>query len=104
VKSLRATRQQLPLRAGVACGRFTPNSGSYVIRLIEWSKGAISRHSRCLNRASPQRIATGVHAAEQRLNILSIFAAMIKSFSCSPLIFFVCRETVAFPQPKLIFG
>src|ERR1700687_4985649 len=25
-------------------------------------------------------------------------------FSCSPLIFLVCREIVALPRPKLIFG
>jgi hypothetical protein len=29
---------------------------------------------------------------------------MMKSFSCCPLIFPVCSETVALPQPKLIFG
>ena len=34
----------------------------------------------------------------------SILVAMMKSFSCSPLIFLVCSETVALPQPKLIFG
>ena len=39
-----------------------------------------------------------------RTNIRSILGAMMKSFSCSPLIFLVCRETVTLPQPKLIFG
>jgi len=39
-----------------------------------------------------------------RANIRSIFAAMMKSFSCSPLIFFVCKETVALPQPKQMSG
>src|SRR5262245_37522380 len=39
-----------------------------------------------------------------RANMRSILLAMMKSFSCSPLIFLVCRETVALPQPKLIFG
>src|SRR5262249_13155598 len=34
----------------------------------------------------------------------SSFAAMMKSFSCSPLIFFVRSETVAYPQPKLTSG
>src|SRR5258705_1052556 len=29
----------------------------------------------------------------------SILLAMMKSFSCSPLIFLVLRETVAWPQP-----
>jgi len=33
----------------------------------------------------------------------SILVAMMKSFSCSPLIFLVCGETVALPQPKLNF-
>ena len=33
-----------------------------------------------------------------------ILAAIMKSFSCSPLIFFVCSDTVARPQPKLISG
>jgi hypothetical protein len=33
----------------------------------------------------------------------SILVAMMKSFSCSPLIFLVCKETVALPQPKLIW-
>jgi len=42
--------------------------------------------------------------AVQRANMRSILVAMMKSFSCSPLIFLVCRETVALPQPKLIFG
>src|SRR6516225_11287818 len=45
-----------------------------------------------------------VHAAAARANIRSILVAMMKSFSCSPLIFLVCRETVALPQPKQIFG
>src|SRR6266851_3972611 len=45
-----------------------------------------------------------VHAAAVRANMRSILVAMMKSFSCSPLIFLVCRETVALPQPKLIFG
>ena len=34
----------------------------------------------------------------------SILLAMMKSFSCSPLIFLVLSETVARPQPKLISG
>ena len=42
--------------------------------------------------------------AVQRANMRSILVAMMKSFSCSPLIFLVCSETVALPQPKLIFG
>jgi hypothetical protein len=45
-----------------------------------------------------------VHAVAVRANMRSILVAMMKSFSCSPLIFSVCRETVALPQPKLIFG
>ena len=45
-----------------------------------------------------------VHAVAVRANMRSILVAMMKSFSCSPLIFLVCRETVALPQPKLIFG
>jgi hypothetical protein len=45
-----------------------------------------------------------VHAAAVRANMRSILVAMMKSFSCSPLIFLVCSETVALPQPKLIFG
>ena len=31
-----------------------------------------------------------------------IFAAMMKSFSCKPLIFLVCKTMVQKPQPKLI--
>src|SRR3981081_1891791 len=34
----------------------------------------------------------------------SILLAMMKSFSCDPLIFLVGRETVARPQPKLAIG
>src|SRR4029077_2814750 len=45
-----------------------------------------------------------VHAAAVRANMRSILVAMMKSFSCSPLIFLVCSETVALPQRKLIFG
>jgi len=45
-----------------------------------------------------------LHAVAVRANMRSILVAMMKSFSCSPLIFLVCRETVALPQPKLIFG
>ena len=45
-----------------------------------------------------------VHAVAMRANMRSILVAMMKSFSCSPLIFLVCSETVALPQPKLIFG
>jgi hypothetical protein len=45
-----------------------------------------------------------IHAVAVRANMRSILVAMMKSFSCSPLIFLVCRDTVALPQPKLIFG
>src|SRR5262245_51614619 len=45
-----------------------------------------------------------VHTVAVRANMRSILVAMMKSFSCSPLIFLVCREIVALPQPKLIFG
>ena len=45
-----------------------------------------------------------VHAVAVRANMRSILVAMMKSFSCSPLIFLVCRDTVALPQPKLMFG
>ena len=44
------------------------------------------------------------HVVTVRANMWSILVAMMKSFSCSPLIFLVCKETVALPQPKLIFG
>src|ERR1700739_4993639 len=37
-----------------------------------------------------------VHPVAVRANMRSILVAMMKSFSCSPLIFLVCRETVAF--------
>jgi hypothetical protein len=63
-----------------------------------------------LTRAAPKKrrkflqVSELVHAVAVRANIRSILVAMMKSFSCSPLIFFVCRETVALPQPKLIFG
>jgi hypothetical protein len=30
------------------------------------------------------------------------FAAKIKAFSCTPLIFLVCIEIVAYPQPNVI--
>jgi len=33
---------QLPLGAGIACGRFIPKSGRY-LKLIDWPKGANSR-------------------------------------------------------------
>src|SRR5258708_26744473 len=36
-----------------------------------------------------------------RLSNRSILLAMMKSFSCSPLIFLVFRETVAQPQPNV---
>jgi hypothetical protein len=36
-----------------------------------------------------------VYAVAVRANMRSILVAMMKSFSCSPLIFLVCRETVA---------
>ena len=45
-----------------------------------------------------------VHTLATREYMRSILVAMMKSFSCSPLIFLVCRETVALPQPKLISG
>ena len=44
------------------------------------------------------------HAVVVRANMRSILVAMMKSFSCSPWIFLVCRETVTLPQPKLMFG
>ena len=49
------------------------------------------------------QLCEGQHATV-RANMRSILVAMMKSFSCSPLIFLVCSETVALPQPKLIFG
>ena len=45
-----------------------------------------------------------VHTHAARVYMRSILVAMMKSFSCSPLIFLVCRETVALPHPKLISG
>jgi hypothetical protein len=54
--------------------------------------------------ACPLRARTRHHAVAVRANMRSILVAMMKSFSCSPLIFLVCRETVTLPQPKLIFG
>ena len=61
-------------------------------------------------RSAPKKVAQVavqpelVHAVAVRANMRSILVAMMKSFLCSPLIFLVCRETVALPQPKLIFG
>jgi hypothetical protein len=34
-------------------------------------------------------------------NIWSILVAMMKSFSCNPLIFLVCKETVALPPAEV---
>ena len=45
-----------------------------------------------------------VHTLSAGVYRRSILVAMMKSFSCSPLIFLVCRDTVALPQPKLISG
>src|SRR6266478_4232301 len=71
-----------------------------------------SRHQFAARRRTPSAPKKGrklqddelVHAVAVRANMRSILVAMMKSFSCSPLIFLVCRETVALPQPKLIFG
>jgi hypothetical protein len=41
-----------------------------------------------------------IQPAAVRANMRSILVAMMKSFSCNPLIFLVCSETVALPQPK----
>jgi hypothetical protein len=59
---------------------------------------------RLLRPASKNLHRTRHYAVAVRANMQSILVAMMKSFSCSPLIFLVCKETVAFPQPKLIFG
>src|SRR6266446_9294355 len=40
------------------------------------------------------------YAVAVRANMRSVLVAMMKSFSCSPLIFLVCKETVALPQPS----
>src|SRR5207244_10468877 len=45
-----------------------------------------------------------VEVGPGRSAMRSILLAMMKSFSCNPLIFLVLRETVARPQPKLISG
>ena len=50
------------------------------------------------------RARTRHYAVAVRANMRSILVAVMKSFSCSPLIFLVCKEIVAMPQPKLIFG
>ena len=73
------------LRSAQRCHRRTAENGDRV-------RGASCRTTRL------------VHAVAVRANMRSILVAMMKSFSCSPLIFLVCRETVALPQPKLIFG
>jgi hypothetical protein len=56
------------------------------------------------NRRKLLQVSEFAHAGAVRANMRSILVAMMKSFSCSPLIFLVCRETVALPQPKLMFG
>jgi hypothetical protein len=45
-----------------------------------------------------------VGVGPDRSTMRSILLAMMKSFSCNPLIFLVLSETVARPQPKLISG
>jgi hypothetical protein len=41
VWSMSGRGHQLPLGAGIPCGRFTPNSGPY-LKLMEWPRSAIS--------------------------------------------------------------
>jgi hypothetical protein len=72
---------------------------------IAGSDGCTSKNALCTEEAL--QVAGQVelvHPAAMRENMRSILVAMMKSFSCSPLIFLVCSETVALPQPKLIFG
>ena len=64
----------------------------------------IRRKTEYAVQAHAVRANTRHHAMAVRANMRSILVAMMKSFSCSPLIFLVCKETVALPQPKLIFG
>src|SRR5262245_7070288 len=64
-------------------------------------RGRLGRHQKGGTSAGQPEL---VHTVAVRANMRSILVAMMKSFSCSPLIFLVCRETVTLPQPKLIFG
>jgi hypothetical protein len=72
------------------------------------SPNSIRRRQQRFCSSLPPSVADGEaerhHTVAVRANMRSILVAMMKSFSCSPLIFLVCKETVAFPQPKLIFG
>jgi hypothetical protein len=62
------------------------------------------RPIKCCSAVTEVKGRSGHHAVAVPANMRSILVAMMKSFSCSPLIFLVCKETVALPQPKLIFG
>ena len=57
-----------------------------------------SRRDRKLRRVS--YLFRSATEARVRLNSRSILTAMMKSFSCRPLSFLVCKETFAWPQPK----
>src|SRR5260370_38810574 len=90
---------------GGSVGCFDPDRSRAPTAIASLHQFAARRRTR----SAPKRAQVAgqpelVHAVAVRANMRSILAAMVKSFSCSPLIFLVCRETVALPQPKLIFG
>src|SRR5262249_49009007 len=60
-----------------------------------------------LDDAAAEKAGSAEHGNDARVHdpsMRSILLAMMKSFSCSPLIFFVISETVAWPHPKLTSG
>ena len=108
VEGQEASVLQLPAQPATAARR-RPRNGSRTSADSQTARAfrppSIGRT--ILRNMSPGEIAVQlqlVHATVMRANMRSILVAMMKSFSCSPLIFLVCSETVALPQPKLIFG
>src|SRR6267154_5713391 len=101
---VRPLRQLLCPKGGSA-GCFDPNRSRAPTAIASLHQFAARRRTRSAPKKGRKlQDDELVHAVAVRANMRSILVAMMKSFSCSPLIFLVCRETVALPQPKLIFG
>jgi hypothetical protein len=77
-----------------------PQKPPAVSKMKQWCVVCFGAQASSADEDDIDRLAQPSRAMARR----SILAAMMKSFSCNPLIFLVCNDTVIQPQPKQISG
>ena len=85
---LRCRNHKLPM-SGMGHCRLGSNGDRIAASVCCASKNALGTEKGAQAAGQPELI----HAVAVRANMRSILVAMMKSFSCNPLIFLVCRET-----------